>query len=68
MAYQPKSYRKFLASTVTAAMVATVATPLASVEAANNFKDVNASAWYAKHVDYLVGKDVLNAIVWFESA
>lgn len=59
MAYQPKSYRKFLASTVTAAMVATVATPLASVEAANNFKDVNASAWYAKHVDYLVGKDVL---------
>lgn len=59
MAYQPKSYRKFLATTVTAAMVATVATPFASVEAANNFKDVNASAWYAKNVDYLVGKDVL---------
>lgn len=60
MAYQPKSYRKFLATTVATAMVATAVGPVASVAAEAKFSDVSATAWYAKHVDYLVGKGVLD--------
>lgn len=61
MSYQPKSYRKFLATSVAAAMVATVAAPLApsTVEAANDFSDVQANDWFAKNVDYLVDREVV---------
>lgn len=58
MAYQPKSYRKFLVSTVAAAMVATVAAPIAplSVDAASKFSDVTSgvTAWAGNAIDYLV--------------
>ncbi len=58
MAYQPKSYRKFLATSVAAAMVATVAAPMASA-ADQKFSDVS-NQWFAEHVDYLVAKNVLD--------
>lgn len=62
MSYQPKSYRKFLATSVTAAMVATVAAPLApvnvtSVDAASKFSDTQGvSSWAGDAIDYLVEK------------
>ncbi|TWI59822.1 S-layer homology domain-containing protein [Halalkalibacter nanhaiisediminis] len=60
MAYQPKSYRKFLATSVTAAMVATVAAPFATpAQAAANFPDVPATHWAADAIDYLVEKGAL---------
>lgn len=60
MAYQPKSYRKFLATSVTAAMVATVAAPFATpAQAAANFPDVPASHWASDAIDYLVEKGAL---------
>jgi hypothetical protein len=62
MSYQPKSYRKFLATSLAAAMVATVAAPIASttVEAADaEFADVVVGSYYSDAVDYLVGKGVL---------
>ncbi|NEU30374.1 cell wall-binding repeat-containing protein [bacterium LRH843] len=59
MAYQPKSYRKFLATSVTAALVATVAAPaIPSVNAAANFADT-IPAWAADAVDYLVDKGAI---------
>lgn len=63
MAYQPKSYRKFLATSVAAAMVATVAAPLAGAEAAkNNFTDVPATAWYAEAVTELAAAGVFSGV------
>lgn len=60
MAYQPKSYRKFLATSVAAAMVATVAAPLAAPSSADaaGFNDVAAGVWFEKNVNYLVDKGV----------
>jgi hypothetical protein len=49
MAYQPKSYRKFVATAATAAMVASAVAPVA---ASTDFTDVPAS--YKDAVDYLV--------------
>lgn len=68
MTYQPKSYRKFLATSVAAAMVATVAAPMVladfeDVAAAPmllaDFEDVAAGSYYSDAVDYLVEKGVL---------
>ncbi|MGO4890250.1 S-layer homology domain-containing protein [Anaerobacillus sp. MEB173] len=56
MAYQPKSYRKFLATSVAAAMVATGAS---AVAADSSFPDVTSGIWYADAVDYLVGKEAI---------
>lgn len=59
MAYQPKSYRKFLTTSVTAALVATVAAPaIPSVSAASNFND-EIPTWALDAVDYLVGKGAI---------
>jgi hypothetical protein len=55
MTYQPKSYRKFLATSVAAAMVATVAAPMVLAD----FADVSEGSYYSDAVDYLVEKGVL---------
>ncbi|OEH93347.1 S-layer homology domain-containing protein, partial [Bacillus solimangrovi] len=57
MAYQPKSFRKFIATTVTTAVVASAVAPAVS---AAQFSDVQDSAWYTDSIDYLVGKEVLS--------
>lgn len=65
MAYQPKSYRKFLATSVAAAMVATVAAPLAptSVEAATPaFSDVVAGQYYTEAVTQMAAAEMINGI------
>ncbi|MCM3716524.1 S-layer homology domain-containing protein [Alkalihalobacillus oceani] len=60
MAYQPKSYRKFLATSVTAAMVATVAAPvIPSVSADTSFSDVASNHWAADAINYLVEKGAI---------
>lgn len=60
MAYQPKSYRKFLATSVTAAMVATVAAPvIPSVSANTSFSDVASNHWAADAINYLVEKGAI---------
>ena len=53
MAYQPKSYRKFVATAATATLVATAFAPFAS---AHSFKDVEEK--YNEAVDFLVSKGV----------
>ncbi|WP_338751907.1 S-layer homology domain-containing protein [Bacillus sp. FJAT-52991] len=58
MAYQPKSYRKFVATAATATLVATAVTP--AFAASNNFTDV--SAKYKEAVDYLVANDITQGI------
>ncbi|MFL0362287.1 S-layer homology domain-containing protein [Pseudobacillus sp. 179-B 2D1 NHS] len=52
MAYQPKSYRKFVATAATATMVASAVTPAFAA----NFPDV--SDRYKEAVDYLVKNDI----------
>lgn len=54
MAYQPKSYRKFIATAATATLVATAVAPVAG--AASNFEDV--AAKYQGAVDYLVANGI----------
>ncbi|MCM3489891.1 S-layer homology domain-containing protein [Alkalihalophilus marmarensis] len=58
MAYQPKSYRKFLATSVAAAMVATVATPAAFAEQ-KQFSDLTESHWAYENIMYLVEKGAM---------
>lgn len=50
MAYQPKSYRKFLAGTVSAAVVASAIAPVASAA----FTDVNPSDSHTQNIEKLV--------------
>ncbi|MGX1901832.1 S-layer homology domain-containing protein [Thermolongibacillus altinsuensis] len=52
MAYQPKSYRKFLAGTVSAAVVASAVAPVAAA----SFKDVPADNVHAEDINTLVEK------------
>lgn len=52
MAYQPKSYRKFLAGTVSAAVVASAVAPVAAA----SFKDVPADNVHAEDISALVEK------------
>ncbi|WP_050616528.1 S-layer homology domain-containing protein [Bacillus testis] len=54
MAYQPKSYRKFVATAATATLVASAVAPLAS---AASFTDVKES--YKEAVDFVVSKGAL---------
>jgi hypothetical protein len=55
MAYQPKSYRKFVATTATAAMVASAVAPVVS---AASFTDV--APQYKDAIDYLVSTGATN--------
>lgn len=60
MAYQPKSYRKFLATSVAAAIVATGAVPAASLAAEGNFKDIEGvKSWAGDAIAYLVEKGAI---------
>lgn len=52
MAYQPKSYRKFLAGSVSAALVATAVGPV--VASAASFSDVNPNDSHAANISALV--------------
>jgi trimeric autotransporter adhesin len=54
MAYQPKSYRKFLAGSVSAALVATAVGPV--VASAASFSDVNPNDSHAANIEKLVEK------------
>lgn len=54
MAYQPKSYRKFVATAATATLVASAIAP--AVGAASNFTDV--APKYKDAVDYLVANNI----------
>jgi len=59
MAYQSKKHRKFVASAVTAAVVASAVAPAAGFAAeAPKFKD-EIPNWAVKSVDYLVGKKAI---------
>ncbi len=65
MTYQPKSYRKFLATSVAAAMVATVAGPIASVgaESTVQFNDINGvQGWAGDAIAYLIGKGAIEGV------
>ncbi|WP_456277577.1 S-layer homology domain-containing protein [Bacillus sp. AK128] len=59
MAYQPKSYRKFLAGTVTAAVVASAIGPVAASAAEVNFSDVTADHMYFNEITALAGLNVI---------
>ncbi|MFC3886467.1 S-layer homology domain-containing protein [Bacillus songklensis] len=56
MAYQPKSYRKFVAGTVTAAVVASAVAPAAS---AASFSDVPASSVHAEAINALTEQGII---------
>jgi hypothetical protein len=60
MAYQPKSYRKFLAASVSAVVAASAIAPVAASAASNNFKDVQAGTELADAVNYLVSTGTTN--------
>ncbi|MEM1502820.1 S-layer homology domain-containing protein [Domibacillus sp. 8LH] len=62
MAYQPKSYRKFVATAATATLVASAVTPAFAAEtgAAASFTDV--SDRYKEAVDYLVDNKITNGV------
>ncbi|OLS38950.1 hypothetical protein BTR22_04715 [Alkalihalophilus pseudofirmus] len=62
MAYQPKSYRKFLATSVAAAVVVTAAAPAALGATANadaKFSDVTENHYAFKNINYLVEKEAI---------
>ncbi|MBT2689208.1 S-layer homology domain-containing protein [Bacillus sp. ISL-47] len=59
MAYQSKNHRKFLATSLTAAMVATAVAPAAGFAAEVSFPDVSDSHWAKDAISYLVGKGAL---------
>jgi S-layer homology domain len=56
MAYQPKSYRKFIATAATATIVASAVAPAASAASVSDFKDV--AAKYQDAVSYLVANGI----------
>lgn len=58
MAYQPKSYKKFVATAATATLVASAVVPTAL--AASSFTDVSKS--YTEAVDYLVANKITEGI------
>jgi hypothetical protein len=59
MAYQPKSYRKFVATAATATLVASAVAPAASA-ATNSFTDVPER--YQEAVDYLVANGITSGM------
>ncbi|KZR57553.1 S-layer homology domain-containing protein [Pseudobacillus badius] len=58
MAYQPKSYRKFVATAATATLVATAVTPAFAAE--TNFTD--ATGQYKEAINYVVEKEIAKGI------
>ncbi|MDT0161584.1 S-layer homology domain-containing protein [Bacillus sp. AG4(2022)] len=56
MAYQPKSYRKFIATAATATIVASAVAPAASAASVSDFKDV--APKYLDAVSYLVANGI----------
>lgn len=63
MTYQPKSYRKFLATSVAAAMVATVAAPAVFANETTAFTDTESvSSWAGEAINYLVAKGAIEGI------
>ena len=58
MAYQPKSYRKFVATAATATLVATAVTPAFAAE--TNFTD--ATGQYKEAINYVVEKEIAKVI------
>ncbi|RSL28835.1 S-layer homology domain-containing protein, partial [Salibacterium salarium] len=65
MAYQPKSYRKFLASSVSAAMVATtfgavVPADVQQADAAESFTDVSNDHWASESIQRLADQGIIN--------
>ncbi|WP_100405686.1 Ig-like domain-containing protein [Bacillus solitudinis] len=63
MSYQPKSYRKFLATSLSAAIVASaVAVPVSAneVTASASFTDVSSDFWANAEISYLVDKGIID--------
>jgi trimeric autotransporter adhesin len=61
MAYQPKSYRKFLAGSVSAAVVASaLAAPAGAAAAAASFPDVPTGHWAYNEITTLADKGIIN--------
>ncbi|MFA9560423.1 S-layer homology domain-containing protein [Evansella sp. AB-rgal1] len=61
MAYQPKSYRKFLATGVAVAVAATTVAPAALAAEQVSFTDTDSvKEWAGDAIDYLVGKGAIN--------
>ncbi|OEH92852.1 S-layer homology domain-containing protein [Bacillus solimangrovi] len=59
MAYQPKSLRKFMAASISTAVVASAVAPVvANAEAA--FTDVETSDWFYDSINYLTDKGVID--------
>ncbi|MGD6894515.1 S-layer homology domain-containing protein [Bacillus infantis] len=59
MAYQSKNYKKFIATSMTAAMVASAVAPAASF-AASDFKDVKADNFYYDYITALADADIID--------
>lgn len=61
MAYQSKKHRKFVASAVTAAVVASAVAPAAGFAAENtkNFPDLAGYSWAKEAIDHLVAKGAI---------
>ncbi|WP_394138203.1 5'-nucleotidase C-terminal domain-containing protein [Cytobacillus oceanisediminis] len=60
MAYIPGSYRKFLATATTAAVVAAAVVPVVSAEEAKTFSDVKEDFWAAGEIYSLVDAGIIN--------
>ncbi|WP_019243132.1 MULTISPECIES: S-layer homology domain-containing protein [Bacillus] len=58
MAYQPKSYRKFVATAATATLVAGAVAPLASAAEADSSKFTDVTKNYKEAVDFVVSKGI----------
>jgi trimeric autotransporter adhesin len=59
MAYQSKNYNKFIATSMTAAMVASAVAPAASF-AASDFKDVKSDSFYYDYITALADADIID--------
>jgi hypothetical protein len=62
MAYQPKSYRKFLATSLSAVVAVSAAAPLVASAATTSFTDVPAGAWYAGSLANLVDAGIIGGV------
>ncbi|SFQ38052.1 S-layer homology domain-containing protein [Salibacterium halotolerans] len=64
MAYQPKSYRRFLASSVSAALVASAAAAVPAdvqqADAAESFSDVSNDYWASQAIQRLTDEGIIN--------
>ena len=58
MAYQPKSYKKFVATAATATLVASALVPVASADYASTASFTDVTDRYKDAVDYLVSKNL----------